>query len=100
MGRSRAVWDGWKIGTKAGLNAYDINAPGCFNAPMHATKSAKNPGGRVSYSFAEFAEMVGKERTWVYRQVKKGRIRAVTGFGAAMIPASEIERIFGEEVTA
>jgi hypothetical protein len=53
-------------------------------------------GKRVSYSFAEFADMVGKERTWVYRQVQKGRIRAITGFGAAMIPATEVERIFGE----
>ena len=44
--------------------------------------------------------MVGKERTWVYRQVSKGRIRAITGFGAAMIPAIEVERIFGSEVTA
>tara|TARA_R110000868_G_scaffold51318_4_gene162891 strand:- start:2067 stop:2438 length:372 start_codon:yes stop_codon:yes gene_type:complete len=50
---------------------------------------------RVAYSFVEFAEMVGKERTWVYRQVEKGRIRAITGFGVAMIPASEIDRIFG-----
>lgn len=49
---------------------------------------------RVAYSFAEFAEMVGRERTWVYRQVKKGRIKAITGFGAAMIPVSEIKRIF------
>lgn len=39
--------------------------------------------------------MAGKERTWVYRQVAKGRIRAITGFGSAMIPASEVERIFG-----
>jgi hypothetical protein len=62
-----------------------------------ATKCTKKPGKRVSYSFAEFAEMVGKERTWIYRQVKKGRIRAITGFGAAMIPASEVERIFGGE---
>ena len=61
---------------------------------MAATKRTKSPGDRVSYSFAEFAEMVGKERTWVYRQVAKGRIRAVTGFGAAMIPASELDRIF------
>lgn len=37
--------------------------------------------------------MMGRERTWVYRQVKKGRIRAITGFGAALISASEIERI-------
>lgn len=64
---------------------------------MVATKSAKKQGKRVSYSFAEFAEMVGKERTWVYRQVQKGRIRAITGFGAAMIPAIEVDRIFGAE---
>ena len=63
---------------------------------MTATKRIKKTGERVSYSFAEFAEMVGKERTWVYRQVSKGRIRAITGFGAAMIPAAEIERIFGK----
>jgi hypothetical protein len=67
---------------------------------MSETKRTKATGKRVSYSFAEFAEMVGKERTWVYRQVAKGRIRSVTGFGAAMIPASEIERIFGSEVPA
>lgn len=65
---------------------------------MPTTKN-KPPGKRVSYSFAEAAEMFGKERTWIYRQVQKGRIRAITGFGAAMIPASEIERITGTEVT-
>ncbi len=65
---------------------------------MIATKHKRKPGERISYSFAEFAEMVGKERTWVYRQVGKGRIRAITGFGSAMIPASEVERIFGREV--
>lgn len=63
---------------------------------MSATAHAKKTGKRVSYSFAEFADLVGKERTWIYRQVKKGRIRAITGFGAAMIPASEIGRIFGD----
>ena len=42
--------------------------------------------------------MVGREKTWVYRQVRSGRIRAITGFGASMIPASEIDRIFGSEV--
>jgi hypothetical protein len=66
---------------------------------MTATINRKK-GERVSYSFAEFAEMVGRERTWVYRQVAKGRIRAVTGYGAAMIPATEIERIFGGEAVA
>ncbi len=71
---------------------------GRFHALMSATAHAKKPGERVAYSFAEFAEKVGKERTWVYRQVQKGRIRAITGFGAAMIAASEVERIFGVEV--
>jgi hypothetical protein len=65
---------------------------------MAATSSVKKSGKRVAYSFAEFAEMVNKERTWVYRNVQKGRIRAITGFGAAMIPATEIERIFGKAV--
>jgi len=36
--------------------------------------------------------MVGKQRSWVYRQVEAGRLKAITGFGAAMIPASEVER--------
>ncbi len=62
--------------------------------PMSATQRIHTPGGRIAYSFAEFADKVGKERTWVYRQVSKGRLRAVTGFGTAMIPASEIDRIF------
>lgn len=65
---------------------------------MNATKCAKKPSKRVSYSYTEFAEMVGREKTWVYRQVRSGRIRAITGFGASMIPASEIDRIFGSEV--
>jgi hypothetical protein len=51
---------------------------------------------RVAYSFEEFAGMIGKHRSWVYRQVAKGRIRAITGYGSALIPASEIQRIFGE----
>ena len=63
---------------------------------MTTTQRTQKKGERVSYSFAETAEMFGRERTWVYRQVAKGRIRAITGYGAAMIPASEIERILGK----
>jgi len=60
--------------------------------------STKQPSGRVAFTFAEFAAKVGKERTWVYRQVAKGRIKAITGYGASLIPVSEIKRIFGLEV--
>ena len=67
---------------------------------MSATQRIHTPGGRIAYSFAEFADKVGKERTWVYRQVQKGRLRAVTGFGAAMIPVSEIDRIFSSTEAA
>lgn len=62
---------------------------------MTNTAHKKQTGRRVAYSFAEFADMAGKERTWVYRQVAKGRIRAITGYGTSMIPATELERIFG-----
>ncbi|MFN9025241.1 MAG: helix-turn-helix domain-containing protein, partial [Akkermansiaceae bacterium] len=45
---------------------------------MIATSNKTKQGKRVSYSFAEVAAMVGIDRTWIYRQVKKGRIRAIT----------------------
>ena len=64
---------------------------------MATAKHNKTQGERVAYSFAEFADKVGKERSWVYRQVSKGRIRAITGYGAALIPVTEIDRIFGTE---
>jgi hypothetical protein len=61
---------------------------------MSETKRTNKTVERVAYSFEEFASKVGKHRAWVYRQVKAGRIRAITGYGSALIPASEIERIF------
>ncbi|MCX6880758.1 MAG: hypothetical protein NTW21_44180 [Verrucomicrobia bacterium] len=63
---------------------------------MSATQRAPKTVQRVAFSFEEFAKQVGKDRTWVYRQVKAGRIRAITGYGSALIPASEVERIFGK----
>ncbi len=77
-----------------------LTAKNRWHSRMSATQRIKQPGGRIAYSFAEFADKVGKERTWVYRQVAKGRLRAVTGYGAAMIPASEIDRIFSSTEAA
>jgi hypothetical protein len=62
---------------------------------MVETPRKTKAGERVAFTFAEFAEKIGKHRSWVYRMVGSGKIRAITGYGAAMIPASEIERIFG-----
>ena len=48
---------------------------------------------RCVYSLPEFAEMMGRHRSWAYRQVSEGRIKVITGFGKAMIPAAEVDRI-------
>jgi predicted site-specific integrase-resolvase len=48
---------------------------------------------RAAYSFSEAAKLFGKDRSWIYRHVKEGKIRVLKGFGAMLIPASEIERI-------
>jgi hypothetical protein len=56
-------------------------------------KKQKTTENRRAYSLQETAAFFGKERTWAYRQVKAGRIKAITGFGAMLVSASEIERI-------
>jgi excisionase family DNA binding protein len=48
---------------------------------------------RAAYSLSEAAKQFGKDRSWIYRMVKAGKIRVITGFGAMLIPASEIQRI-------
>ena len=53
---------------------------------------------RVAFSISEVAKMFGRERTWVYRQINKGRISPIIGFGAAMIPASEVERVLNSRL--
>ena len=55
---------------------------------------------RAAYSYEEVAAMVGKKRTWTYRQVAKGRLKPITGYGAAMIPAAEVERMLNPEAAA
>jgi predicted site-specific integrase-resolvase len=52
-----------------------------------------NKTQRAAFSFSEAAKLFGKDRSWVYRHVKNGKIRVIRGFGAMLIPASEIERI-------
>lgn len=48
---------------------------------------------RAAYTFAEFANLFGKERTWTYRLANKKKIAVVKGYGSALIPASEVERL-------
>jgi hypothetical protein len=55
---------------------------------------------RLAYTFEEFGLKFGKHRSWVYRQVAARKIKAITGYGVAMIPASELARILQPEGAA
>ena len=48
---------------------------------------------RAAYSPNEFAALFGKEQTWAYHQLYSGKVKVIEGFGRAMIPHSEVERL-------
>jgi predicted DNA-binding transcriptional regulator AlpA len=56
-------------------------------------KSTQPESSRKAYTLEETAAFFGKERSWAYRQVKAGRIKVITGYGAMLVPRPEIERI-------
>lgn len=51
---------------------------------------------KVTYTPAEFAEVFGRERTWGYRQLYKGKVNAITELGRTLIPKSEVDRLLKE----
>ncbi len=51
---------------------------------------------RQAYTLAEFAQLFGRHRSWAYRQARENRIMTITGYGAEMVPAHEIDRILGQ----
>ena len=56
----------------------------------------RQPLRRAAYTCCEFAQIMGREKNWIYRQLAKGTIRKISGFGKTMIPASEVDRITTE----
>ena len=50
---------------------------------------------RKAYTLAEFAQLFGRHRSWAYRQARENRIKTITGYGAEMVPAHEVDRILG-----
>jgi excisionase family DNA binding protein len=52
---------------------------------------------RKVYKQIEVAKMIGVHRNSVYRWVRDGKIKSVLVAGVRMIPASEIEKLTGEE---
>jgi hypothetical protein len=48
---------------------------------------------KVTYTPAEFAALFGKERTWAYRQLYAGKVKAITKLGQIQIPQSEVDKL-------
>lgn len=51
---------------------------------------------RIGYRYAEFAQLVGVHKDTVRNWAKHGEIRTVVIGGTPLIPASEVDRLFGE----
>lgn len=51
---------------------------------------------KIVYTPTEFAAIFGKERTWAYRQMYKGKVQAITDLGRTMIPKTEVDRLLKE----
>jgi hypothetical protein len=51
------------------------------------------PQKKPCYTVPEFAALFGMERTWAYRLLQQGKLRAITGYGWTKIPHSEVERV-------
>jgi len=56
-------------------------------------KKKTYPPKRLAYSLAETAALMGRHRSWAYRQRDKGLLRSIKGYGREFVPVSEIERI-------
>ncbi len=50
---------------------------------------------KLTYTPTEFAALFGKERTWTYRQLYAGKVKAITKLGQVQIPHSEVEKLLG-----
>ena len=64
-------------------------------SPREFARSKRRPPitvDRVVYTPREFAHSLGHHQTWVYRQLYKGKIKAITGLGEILIPRSELTR--------
>jgi len=51
---------------------------------------------RRAYTVAEAAAFFGKHRSWGYRQIEKGKIHAIIGYGVTLVSDREINRLLGE----
>ena len=61
---------------------------------MQSLENPKNPPQqRAAFSPAEFAALFNRNKTWTYRLLYAGKVKALTKLGRILIPASELERV-------
>lgn len=54
---------------------------------------------RAAFSPSEFAAACGRHRTWTYRHLYSGKLKAVTVLGRILIPKSELDRLMATAET-
>jgi hypothetical protein len=55
------------------------------------------PVPRLAYSPVEAGRAIGRDKSWIYRQIYLGNLRVSASFGKrAMIPAAELERFVNQ----
>lgn len=66
---------------------------------MNNVSSTRSPAPADSYLYSvndACAKLGGMGRTWLYQQIKAGRLRAVKLGTRTMVPAREIERFIDQ----
>lgn len=65
---------------------------------MQKQSSIRSPGQAVSllYSIHDACAALGMGRTWLYEQIKSGRIRTVKLGTRTMVPVQELERFISD----
>jgi hypothetical protein len=68
-------------------------AKGGNNLHFARMNDPQNEVPRTAFTLEETAALFGKHRSWAYRQVYAKRMKVITGYGAMLVPKSEVERI-------
>jgi hypothetical protein len=70
-----------------------LGVPGAQLAHVHKTRGKDESTRREAYSPAEFAVKFGRNPSWAYRLLYRGKVKALPDLGRILIPASELERV-------
>lgn len=65
-------------------------------SPSKIDPPAKSQVHRIAYRISEVAAMIGVSKSFVYKEVREGRLRAVKVQKNSLIARAEAERYFGQ----